>query len=457
MQGKCNATPLLHLLCTLPLLLIIHLLLLLCAIHLLPSSSSPGATSHPINPNLPTIAIVLGTRPEMIKLAPIIQLLRSNHSVNTLVISTGQHHAMMQQSLMGWNLSIDHDLNILQHNQSLSDLFISAITACHSLFRHLFPPTSESDRNRKLVVMVQGDTTTALAAATVSYLMGLPVAHVEAGLRTFDHHNPFPEEFNRRVIDMVASVHFTPTRFAEQVLIDVEGTCPVSIHTVGNTVVDAIRKMMTLRIPNYEFIDRSKVNVLVTSHRRENIGQPLVNICLAILQLLQRFRHLNVILPMHLNPNVRKIVKQYLSGQQSIHLIDPIPYHEFTQVMRGVQLIMTDSGGVMEEAVTLGIPCVLLRRVTERPEGIYEGTVHVTGQITVESIVEKTSRILEELSSKIPAGGRQERRLYHTFGDGHASERIVRIIYEKLSVGIDVPCVVNRQDEIAAKLGYLSN
>ncbi|KAL9646693.1 hypothetical protein ABK040_001116 [Willaertia magna] len=445
----------------------------------------PNFTKENINlqktiKNLKTIVIFIGTRPEMIKLSNLI--LKLKNKFNVIVISTGQHQEMLQQTSKAFkNIKIDIDLKLMQKNQNLPSLYLSTLISSYRVLKSLQQQNSLID-----LVITQGDTTTALATTMASYFLKLPIAHVEAGLRTFDFENPFPEEFNRKIIDVISSLHFTPTEFSKRILLK-ENLCEETIHVTGNTGIDALReRLIELKEDNYliqHLTDddneenrnalkllmnnnqNNRINILVTSHRRENLGEPLENICKALQQINLKFKDkLNILFPVHLNPNVQQVVKKYLQNEKNINLLKPLSYEIFPEFLQRVDFIVTDSGGLTEESIALGKPCILLRKVTERPEGIYEGNNNVQLVGTdIEKIINQMSinikRILNKKSKK------EENNYYkiikNTYGDGTASEQITNILTNLLidskdgkNIGIKFPygCARNRQFEIANQL-----
>jgi UDP-N-acetylglucosamine 2-epimerase (non-hydrolysing) len=360
------------------------------------------------------IAVVMGTRPEAIKMAPVVHALRrrSEH-FETIVIAAAQHRQMLDQVLSNFRIYPDIDLDLMRQDQSLSELASRVLTTMDATLRDLRPD----------LLMVQGDTTTVLATALAAFHRNIPVAHVEAGLRSHDLRNPFPEEMNRRLTSVLTSIHLAPTPVARQEL-ERENIPAIRIVVTGNTVVDALRQLIDepfeWRGTPLESIQLEGHRLLVvTSHRRESWGEDLENTCLALRDLVQRFSDLLVVYPVHLNPNVRKTVMTILAGAERIHLTEPLDYLAFVNLMRRCHLILTDSGGVQEEAPTLGKPLLVLRKLTERPEAFQAGLSKVVGN-SRNAIVSEACRLLEDdrayramVSSDNP------------FGDGRAAERIL--------------------------------
>jgi len=366
------------------------------------------------------VLTVLGTRPEAIKLAPVIkELERHSDKFISRVCITAQHREMLDPFLQLFEIKPDWDLNIMKPNQSLFDVTISALTKLKPILK-----TESPD-----IVLVQGDTTTAFVAALAAFYLKIEIGHVEAGLRTTDKYNPFPEEINRRLISHLTDFHFAPTQRAKANLL-AEGIDEDSVFVTGNTVIDALF-MILERTKGQNFLadlplQPDKKLILVTAHRRESFGDGLINICQALIEIIRRVPNVEVVYPVHLNPNVRSTVEKYLTGIDRIHLIEPLDYVSFVHLMDQAYLILTDSGGIQEEAPSLGKPVLVLRKVSERPEAIEAGAAKVVGT-DAKSIVEETLLLLEderEYSKMANAS--------NPFGDGHAAERIVKIILEEL-------------------------
>jgi len=366
------------------------------------------------------VLTVLGTRPEAIKLAPVIkELERLNDKFTSRVCVTGQHREMLDPFLQLFDIKPDWDLDIMRPNQSLFDVTVSALTKLR--------PVLETERPD--LVLVQGDTTTAFVAALAAFYLKIKIGHVEAGLRTADKYNPFPEEINRRLISHLADLHFAPTQRAKANLL-AEGIDEGSVFVTGNTVIDALFMILERTEGQNLLADLplqpDKKLILVTAHRRESFGEGLISICQALIEIIRRVSNVEVVYPVHLNPNVRSTVERYLTGVDRIHLIKPLDYVSFIHLMSRAYLILTDSGGIQEEAPSLGKPVLVLRKVSERPEAIEAGAAKVVGTDT-KSIVEETLLLLEderEYSKMANAS--------NPFGDGHAAERIVKIILEEL-------------------------
>lgn len=359
---------------------------------------------------------VFGTRPEVIKMAPVIkELNRHPAEFNCRVCITAQHRQMIDPLLDLFTIKPDYDLNLMQEDQTLEHITITVLTELGKIINYEEPD----------YLVVQGDTTTAMAGSLAAFYRKTKVAHVEAGLRTRNKHHPYPEEVNRRIIDSLSDLYFAHTEQAKQNLVG-EGVDDAKIEVTGNTVIDAL-----LNVAEREFdmagtiLEKIQWNgkkvVLVTAHRRENFGNPLANICKAIREMAIRYpSDLCFIYPVHLNPNVQKTVHSMLDGVENILLVDPLEYAPFVQVMKRSYLILTDSGGLQEEAPSLGKPVLVLREITERPEGVAAGAVEVIGT-EPGRIVEKTTELLiNQEKYKVMS------RAVNPYGDGKASERIVK-------------------------------
>jgi UDP-N-acetylglucosamine 2-epimerase (hydrolysing) len=321
------------------------------------------------------ILSIFGTRPEAIKMAPVLQALsRRRGTVESVVCVTAQHRQMLDQVLTLFGIKPDIDLNLMVSNQTTGDFAAHALAAVNGVLDTVKPDA----------IIVQGDTTTAAAAGIAAFYRGIAVAHVEAGLRTNDPMCPFPEEINRRMLDVVSKYHFAPTTLAAKAL-RAEGYTSKSIHMTGNTVVDALQYI--LRTPGVRpAVPTGGKLVVVTSHRREHFGEPLQRICDAILEIARRHPDAHVVYPVHLNPNVRGPVHERLSGHDQITLLEPMAYDGFVRLMSEAALIITDSGGIQEEAPALGVPVVIIREKTERAEAVKAGAARLAGT-TVKGIV----------------------------------------------------------------------
>jgi UDP-N-acetylglucosamine 2-epimerase (non-hydrolysing) len=359
------------------------------------------------------ILTVFGTRPEAIKMAPVIQAAK-REGLEIFVCLTAQHRDMLDQVLDVFKIKPDFDLNLMQENQS--PLSLSA-----RIFEHL---PSVLNSNRPDWLLVQGDTTTAFAAAFVAYQSRTRVGHIEAGLRTPDKWQPFPEEMNRRLVSRLADIHFAATQSAADAL-RAEGVPPDRIFLTGNTVVDSLSVFLKqpVRFTDTRLNALADPFVLVTAHRRENFGLPLEQICLAVLELLSKFPNLQVVFPVHPNPNVIGTVQQLLGADQRILLTNPLAYPEFVQLMARAALILSDSGGIQEEAPSVGTRVLVLRTLTERPEAIESGWAELVGTSRAE-ILQRASPLLEDARQRPKVPG------INPFGDGKAAERIVQLLVE---------------------------
>ena len=368
--------------------------------------------------------VVFGTRPEAIKLAPVVRELERNRARFIVrVCVTAQHREMLDQVLRLFDVRVDHDLNIMQKGQSLEDVTTRVLTGMRRVLREEDPD----------MVVVQGDTTTTFATSLAAYYAGVPVAHVEAGLRTWNKRSPFPEEINRVLTSHLADLHFPPTRPSRDNLL-AEGIDRKRIVVTGNTVIDAlfhVRASIKKEIPAYrkQFapIDFSKRMILVTGHRRENFGEGFLDICAAIRTIALKERDLEIVYPVHLNPNVQRPVLQILSGLDNVHLLKPLDYRPFVFMMDQSYLILTDSGGVQEEAPSLGKPVLVMRNHTERPEAVRAGTVRLVGT-SRETIVREVERLLHDKATYTRMS-----RAHNPYGDGKSSPRVVRGIAKYLN------------------------
>lgn len=357
---------------------------------------------------------VFGTRPEAIKMAPLIKVLNESDEIECKVAVTAQHREMLDQVLSFFNIEPEYDLDIMKENQTLSDITVKALKGIEKVIIQEDPD----------IILVHGDTTTTFAAGLASFYRGKRLGHVEAGLRTNNKWFPFPEEINRKLTGNLTDIHFAPTRKAKENLLK-EGVCGDKIFITGNTVIDAlkvtVKKDYTFSTPllnNMDYAGRKVI--LVTAHRRENLGQPLKNICITIKQLAEEFTNLDIIYPVHYNPSVRNIVFPILNGNDRIHLIDPLDTREMHNLMNRSYFILTDSGGLQEEAPALGKPVLVLRDVTERPEGVEAGTVRIVGTSQDKIYREAKKLIVDDKEYKKMA------EAVNPYGDGYASERIYK-------------------------------
>lgn len=371
------------------------------------------------------VLTVFGTRPEAIKMAPLIHALNDSREFQSAVCVTAQHRQMLDQVLATFGIVPDYDLDLMRPNQNLNNFTSSVLTALPTVFC-----ASKPD-----VVLVHGDTTTAFAASVASFYAGIPVGHVEAGLRSFNLFAPFPEEFNRRVASIVAKWHFAPTMASRANLLK-EGVCPKSISVTGNTGIDALLLSLARIESNAErraaivatlnaqldFDWLTKRFVLVTGHRRENFGEGFHEICHALDELAIAHPDVHFVYPVHLNPSVREPVFRLLSGVPNIALIDPLDYEPFIYLLKHCHVVLTDSGGLQEEAPSLGKPVLVMRDVTERPEAVEAGTVRLVGA--------NAARVVPALSALLLDGSLYEQmsRAHNPYGDGEARHRILRAL-----------------------------
>ncbi len=356
------------------------------------------------------VACVVGTRPEVVKMAPVVLRLRELDTLRVVLISTGQHRELLDQAVTDFGLTLDRDLALMRPGQTLAEVTSRALTALDEAFAIDCPD----------LVLGQGDTTTVLASALASFYRKIPFGHVEAGLRTGNPDRPFPEEKNRVLAGHLASIHFAPTPRSRRNLLR-EGIADASIHITGNTSIDALR-ITSSSPPALPVPLETDRMILVTAHRRESFGEPMAETCRAIRELVERDPRLSVIFPVHPNPSVRRVVEDLLQGIPRIRLIEPVGYREFVALMRSAFLILTDSGGVQEEGPSLGKPVLVLRDETERPEAVEAGTVLLVGTDR-RAILEA----VESLSNQ-PDRYDQFARVANPYGDGWAAERIARVI-----------------------------
>lgn len=358
------------------------------------------------------VCITLGTRPEAIKLAPVIQAFQASSSFETRVVLTGQHQEMVEQVMNLFNLEADQNLAIMQPRQTLTDITCRSLKGLEALFEQIRPQ----------IVLVQGDTTTAFAAALAAFYRQIPVGHVEAGLRTDHLYNPYPEEANRRLISQITQLHFAPTTTAVQNLNNSGVTG--SIHHTGNTVIDALLKVAAQEpecpIPGLDW--QNHRTLLATVHRRENWGEPLQAIAHSFLQILEKFPDTALLLPLHRNPTVREPLQALLGNHPRIFLTEPLDYLHLVGAIQRCTLLLTDSGGLQEEAPSLGKPVLVLRETTERPEAVAAGTAKLVGT-DPKTVVTAAAELLSN-----PQAYEAMATAINPFGDGQASQRILEIV-----------------------------
>jgi UDP-N-acetylglucosamine 2-epimerase (non-hydrolysing) len=367
--------------------------------------------------NQKKVLFTFGTRPEAIKLATVIKkFAENNNKFETVVVVTAQHRQMLDQVLELFQIRPDHDLNIMSHDQTLSQITARALEGLDRIL----------DREKPDIMFVQGDTTTTYVGALAAFYHHIPVAHVEAGLRTYNRYHPYPEEINRVMTSSLAELHFAPTEASRANLLK-ENIPPSRIFVTGNTVVDAL---LDVASRDYLFEDtlcdifstNTTRKILLTMHRRENHGGPMTDICHALLAILGEFKDVEIIFPVHMSPKVRDIVFPLLENHQRIYLIPPLDYQAFVNVMKQSYLILSDSGGVQEEAPSLGKPVLVLRETTERPEAVAAGTVKLIGT-SRDRIIDETAQLLNGNSCYKTMTNKQ-----NPYGDGLASERIVQAV-----------------------------
>lgn len=378
------------------------------------------------------VMTVFGTRPEAIKMAPVVlELQKHADQIQTIVAVTAQHRQMLDQVLDLFQITPDYDLDIMSQGQTLYDITTKSLMGLKDVLAKEKPD----------LVLVHGDTTTTFAGALASYYQQVPVGHVEAGLRTGDIYSPFPEEMNRKLTGAIAAIHFAPTATAKANLLK-ENVNPSHIYVTGNTVIDAL---MTTVAGDYDFGDDLKSVdfknhrvILLTTHRRENLGEPMRHIYKALRRIIEEIPDTEIVFPVHRNPLVRKVVEEELAGVDRIHLIDPMEYEPFANLMSLSSLVLTDSGGIQEEAPSLGKPVLVLRNTTERPEAVEAGTVRLIGT-DKDVVYAETKRLLTDQSAYDAMSN-----AVNPYGDGKASQRIVRAILHVFAGEGDVPADFSR-------------
>jgi UDP-N-acetylglucosamine 2-epimerase (non-hydrolysing) len=370
------------------------------------------------------VLVVFGTRPEAIKLCPLVLEFRKHEERFKLTVCvTAQHREMLDPFLQLFGIRTDYDLNVMVENQKVSDLTAKILEGTSKVVEQESPD----------IVVVQGDTTTTFAASLAAYYQKVPVGHVEAGLRTYNKYAPFPEEINRKLTTVIADLHFAPTERAKDNLLG-EGVSEKDIRVTGNTVIDALLwvrrriREQNKRFKELEEVDFQKRVILVTGHRRENFGQDLKNVCQALGAIATRNPEVEIVYPVHLNPNVRNTVYEVLKTTPNVKLLEPLDYEPFVQLMDGSYLIITDSGGIQEEAPSLGKPVLVTRQVTERPEAVDAGCVRLVGTDR-ERIVNEAERLLRDAEHY-----KSMAQVRNPYGDGQASGRIVQALDHYFSV-----------------------
>ena len=372
---------------------------------------------------------IFGTRPEAIKMAPLVKVLEKDERFESIVCVTAQHREMLDSVMEIFNIKPQYDLNIMSHGQTIVDISNKVLKGVNDVLNKCKPD----------IVLVHGDTSTTLNSALAAFYNKIPVAHVEAGLRSYDNYSPFPEEINRKLTGGIAEIHFSPTENNKKNLLK-EGISDKKIFITGNTVIDALKSVIK---EDYIFEENSLNNIdfnnrkiiLLTTHRRENWGEPMENIFKSVIELLNANEDIEVVFPMHKNPKIRELAGKYFNEYvDRVHLIDPLEYVDFTNLMNKVYLIMTDSGGIQEEAPALGKPVLVLRTETERPEAVEAGTVKLVG-IAKENIVTEAHKLINDKESYELMS-----KAVNPYGDGLASQRIANLIeiyFNKTNNSID--------------------
>ncbi len=362
------------------------------------------------------VMLVFGTRPEAIKMCPVVKELKTRPGIKTLVCVTGQHRQMLDQVLDTFDVVPDYDLSIMKPQQTLFDITTLILSRIKDVL----------EKERPDVVLVHGDTSTTFVTALACFYLQIPVGHVEAGLRTYDIYAPYPEEFNRQATSIISKFNFAPTEKAKQNLLN-EGKDPSTIYVTGNTVIDALKTTVRKDYTHPE-LDWAKSGrlIFITAHRRENLGEPMRHMFRAIKRVMNEYPDLKAIYPIHMNPAVRKAADEELSNFDRIHLIEPVEVFDCHNIMAHSHLILTDSGGIQEEAPSLGVPVLVMRDKTERPEGIAAGTLRLVG--TKEETIYNTFKELLENKMIYESMSKAS----NPYGDGLASERIANILSEKL-------------------------
>ena len=355
------------------------------------------------------IMLVFGTRPEAIKMCPLVNELKKRKTIKTIVCVTGQHRQMLEQVLKAFNVNPDYDLSIMKEKQTLFDITAGILEKIKNVLENEKPDT----------VLVHGDTTTTFAAALACFYLQIPVGHVEAGLRTYNIYSPYPEEFNRQAVGIVAKYNFAPTELSKQNLLN-EGKNPESIYITGNTAIDALKTTVKedYTSEHLEWAKGSRL-IMITAHRRENLGEPMHHMFRAIRRIIDEHPDVKAIYPIHMNPVVRQAAEEELGGCENIRIIEPLDFHNY---LARSYLILTDSGGIQEEAPSLGKPVLVMRDTTERPEGIAAGTLKLVG--TNEDIIYRNFKDLLENQSSYDAMSKAS----NPYGDGFACKRIADIL-----------------------------
>lgn len=365
---------------------------------------------------------IFGTRPEAIKMAPLVKKLERNKYIESIVCVTAQHREMLDQVLNIFKIKPDIDLNIMKQKQSLTEITTKALGELNKVIQEIMPD----------IVLVHGDTTTTFVGALAAYYNKIKIGHVEAGLRTYDKYQPFPEEINRKLTGALADLHFAPTILAKQHLLK-EHILEENIYVTGNTAIDVLSTTIcedylfnVAELNNIDF--NNKKIIAMTAHRRENIGQPLINICNAVKKIVENNEDVEVVYAVHKNPAVQEIVRKILGNNTKVHLLEPLDIEDMHNLMKRSYFVMTDSGGLQEEVPSMGKPVLVLRNVTERPEGVEAGTLKLAGN-DERVIFEMANELLNDKKEYLKMSGAK-----NPFGDGKASDRIVEIILNYFNV-----------------------
>ena len=362
------------------------------------------------------IMLVFGTRPEAIKMCPLVNEMKKHKELQTVVCVTGQHRQMLDMVLEAFDVTPDYDLSIMKDKQTLFDVTTNILNRIKEVL----------EKEKPDVVLVHGDTSTTFVTALACFYLQIPVGHVEAGLRTYNIYSPYPEEFNRQAVSIISKFNFAPTELSKQNLLK-EGKAPDSIYVTGNTAIDALKTTVRENYmhPELEWAKGSRL-IMITAHRRENLGEPMRHMFKAIRRVMDEHSDVKAIYPIHMNPVVREIANEYLGDDDRVHIIEPLDVLDFHNFLSRSYLILTDSGGIQEEAPSLGKPVLVMRDTTERPEGIAAGTLKLVGT-EEETIYKEFSRLLSDKDEYEAMS-----KASNPYGDGHACERIADILEEKL-------------------------
>lgn len=365
--------------------------------------------------NYEKVMLVFGTRPEAIKMCPLVNELKKRKNIETIVCVTGQHRQMLDQVLEAFSVVPDYDLSIMKDKQTLFDVTVNILERIKTVLEEVKPD----------VVLVHGDTSTTFVTALACFYLQIPVGHVEAGLRTYNIYSPYPEEFNRQAVSIISQYNFAPTELSKQNLLK-EGKDPDRIYVTGNTAIDALKTTVRADYthPELDWAKGSRL-IMITAHRRENLGEPMRHMFKAIRRVMDEHPDVKAIYPIHMNPVVREIANEYLGDDDRIHIIEPLDVLDFHNFLSRSYLILTDSGGIQEEAPSLGKPVLVMRDTTERPEGIAAGTLKLVGT-EEETIYREFSRLLSDKAEYDAMS-----KASNPYGDGHACERIADVLIQE--------------------------